>query len=320
MQRFEIVLTGSQSLQVEFLSGEHKGETAAVINQLYGKMEYDELYEQGEKLLVEYRYQDSETVGYARGHYRLGLELALALLFAVALILSAGWTGARALLSFVFAVLLVWKLLIPMLLKGFNPYPVSLFIAAALTASVSFLVGGISRKGLATFAGSFGGLVFASVLAELFSRLFNISGAVRPFGETLLYSGFPGIDLSAIFVCGVFISCSGAVMDLAMDISAAMQEIKHKRPDIHYFEHIASGLRVGRSVIGTMTTTLLLAYSGGYTAMLMYFMGQGIPVAQILNMNIVAAEVLNVLVGSFGLVTVAPFTAVIAVLLYRSSD
>ena len=65
-----------------------------------------------------------------------------------------------------------------------------------------------------------------------------------------------------------------------------------------------------------MTTTLMLAYSGSYLSMLMYFAGQGTPLVDIANLKYVASEVLTTLVGSFGLVTVAPFTAITASLLY----
>ena len=71
-------------------------------------------------------------------------------------------------------------------------------------------------------------------------------------------------------------------------------------------------MNVGRAAMGTMTTTLLLAYSGGCVALLMVFMAQGTPVNHILNYKYVAAEVLDTIAGSFGLVTVAPFTALVA--------
>jgi uncharacterized membrane protein len=119
-----------------------------------------------------------------------------------------------------------------------------------------------------------------------------------------------------IFLSGIFLACSGAVMDLSMDIAASMDEVKNKRPEIGFRELFGSGMAVGRSVVGTMTTTLLLAYSGGYTAMMMNFMGQGLQIGQILNMNFVASEILNVFVGSFGLVAVAPFTAIVGAVLY----
>ncbi|MCI7791465.1 MAG: YibE/F family protein, partial [Lachnospiraceae bacterium] len=63
---------------------------------------------------------------------------------------------------------------------------------------------------------------------------------------------------------------------------------------------------------GTMTTTLLLAYSGGYLALLMVFMAQGTPIYNILNYKYVSAEILHTIVGSFGLVAVAPFTALMS--------
>jgi hypothetical protein len=62
---------------------------------------------------------------------------------------------------------------------------------------------------------------------------------------------------------------------------------------------------------------LLLAYSGSYSAMFMLFMGQEVPLTNRFNFNQIAADVLKTLVGSFGLVTVAPFTAIAGGLLYR---
>jgi len=61
-----------------------------------------------------------------------------------------------------------------------------------------------------------------------------------------------------------------------------------------------------------MTTTLLLAYSGSSIALLMTFMAQGTPVYNILNYKRIAAEVIDTIVGSFGLATTAPFTALLA--------
>ena len=133
--------------------------------------------------------------------------------------------------------------------------------------------------------------------------------------ESLLYSGYQDLDLTSIFMASIFIGASGAMMDLAVDITSAVWEVIGKKPDISAPEASLSGLRVGRAAMGTMTTTLLLAYSGGYISLLMVFMAQGTPVDHILNYKYVAAEVLDTVVGSFGLVTVAPFTALMAGLL-----
>jgi uncharacterized membrane protein len=66
-------------------------------------------------------------------------------------------------------------------------------------------------------------------------------------------------------------------MDLAMDVSSRMSELVIVKPDIHFLDALRAGFGIGRPVVGTMTTTLLLAYSGGYMALLMVLYGSGRP-------------------------------------------
>ncbi|MCD6560665.1 MAG: YibE/F family protein [Deltaproteobacteria bacterium] len=314
-----IVRTGVQDLTVEMLDGPHKGTRTRVVNPLSGKLEFDEIYKIDDFLLVEYKIHNNHIhLAYTRGYYRLTHELVLIVFFCVFLFAVAGFTGLKAFLSFVFSALTIWKVLIPLFLKDIGPIPVALGVVAILTASVSFLIGGLTRKGMTAFLGSFAGLILACILAKLFSFGFHLHGAVKPYAEMLLYAGFPHLDLMQIFIAGIFLACSGAVMDLAMDIAASIDEVKNKKPDIQFWELFSSGMAVGRSVVGTMTTTLLLAYSGGYTALLMNFMGEGLKLKQILNINFVASEILNIFVGSFGVVAVAPFTAIIGAVMYSS--
>ena len=100
-----------------------------------------------------------------------------------------------------------------------------------------------------------------------------------------------------------------------VDICSAVYEVVQKRPEISAREAIASGFAVGRAACGSTTTTLLLAYSGSYVALMMVFMAQGTPVGMMLNYKYVAAEIVHTVVGSFGLVTVAPLTAITSGLL-----
>ena len=98
-----------------------------------------------------------------------------------------------------------------------------------------------------------------------------------------------------------------------------MEELHLHRPDLSRTALMKSGLTVGRSVLGTMTTTLMLAYSGNYLSMLMYFVGQGTPLGDIINLKYVSSQLLNTLVGSFGLVVAAPLTALIAGFAYTGA-
>ena len=309
-----IIKTGTQSLNIKILNGQFKNKELRAFNQLVGRMEFDKYFIPGDKTLTVLNLsKDRSQIISANviDHYRINIEAFLLGLFVIFLISFAGWTGVKAMLSFLFTGICIWKLLLPGLLKGYAPIPLSLIIVALLTSAIIFLVAGTNKKGIVAFLGAMSGIAITCFMAILFGTLFNIHGAIKPFSETLLYSGYSYLNLTEIFLAGIFISSSGAVMDISMDIAASQAEVYQANKNISTKELRGSGFTVGKAVVGTMTTTLLLAYSGGFSALLMVFIAQGTPMVNILNLNYVSGEILHTLVGSFGLVLVAPFTAII---------
>jgi uncharacterized membrane protein len=101
-----------------------------------------------------------------------------------------------------------------------------------------------------------------------------------------------------------------------MDIAAGMDELVRHQPSLSRAALFRSDIRIGRAVVGTMTTTLLLAYSGGYLTLLMVFAAQATSPRAFLNSTLVSAELVKTLVGSLGLVLVAPFTALVGAWVY----
>ena len=269
-----LVRSGEQRCQLEILDGSFQGRTVTGINMLNGSLEQDKLFSPGDRAQVVVSHDgDTITNVTMSDHYRLGWEALMAAGFALFLILFAGRTGVRAIASFVLTVLCLWKLLVPLYLKGWNPIWVGLAITLFLTILIIALVYGFDQRCWAAVSGSFLGILVTCVLGILFTDLFQIHGAVMSYSESLLYSGYAHLSRQ---------------------------------------EAARSGLNVGRAAMGTMTTTLLFAYSGGYIALLMVFMAQGTPVDHIRNYKYVAAEIIHTVIGSFGLVTVAPFTALCA--------
>ncbi|MFW6366875.1 MAG: YibE/F family protein, partial [Spirochaetota bacterium] len=287
-----IVQQGTQQVFGTITSGRYKGASVEGRNILMGSLQEDKLFSPGDTAFIAFDTDSDGTVrsAYFYDYYRIEVILFLFGLFVLLLFVFAGITGIKAVISFIFTGMVIWKIMLPGFLYGIPPVPLALVIVSLLTFVIIFLIGGFNKKGTAAFLGSFAGLLFTCVLSLVFGALFRVHGAVRPFAETLLRSGYPDLDLTGIFLAGIFISASGAVMDIAMDISAAMHEVTSRHPEISYTDAVLSGLSVGRAVIGTMTTTLLLAYSGGFTAMLMVFIVRGVPGANILNFHHVAAE------------------------------
>ncbi|MDO5317125.1 MAG: YibE/F family protein [bacterium] len=322
VQKLGVLDYGSQHLEVEVLDGAEKGKTFRANNEIRAQLDVDKQFRVGDVAVVVIPpngAKPGETL-VARDHWRLGWMGVMFGAFCLLLCVFGGWTGAKALFSFLFSCLVVWKLVVPLSLAGWSASWISFAAVCVLTAVIMYLVAGPTRKGVAATLGALLGVFFGLVLAHLFSWLMNINGATMPFVQALLNSGYESMDLADVFVGAMVLASSGAVMDLAMDIAAGIEEVARHNPGLPRRELFLSGLRIGRSVVGTMTTTLLLAYSGGYITLLMVFAAQGTPPLEFLNSTLVSAEVVKTLVGSFALVLVAPFTAFVgaAVLAPRS--
>ena len=305
---------GTQGLEVEMLEGPAAGRRFRATNELRAQLDIDKKFKVGDTASVVWPdggAKDGDTL-VVRDHWRLGWGLVLFGGFVVLLVAFGGWTGAKALFSFVLSCFAVWKLLVPLCLHGYPAAVVSFAVVSVLTAVIMYLVAGATRKGLAAFLGAMLGVGASLVLAWIFAPAMHVNGATLPFVQALLHSGYESLDLASVFVGAVILASSGAVMDLAMDIAAGVGEVARHNPALSRCELFLSGIRIGRSVVGTMTTTLLLAYSGGYLTLLMVFAAQGTRPLDFLNSTLVSAELVKTLVGSFGLVLVAPFTALMS--------
>ena len=180
----------------------------------------------------------------------------------------------------------------------------------------NFVVGGVSRTSLAAIIGAISASLVTALVGYVMTHWFMIHGSVLEQSESLLYSGFMDLDLTSLFIGVVALSAGGAIMDLSIDVSVAMQEVKEHAPDIECKELIKSGLAVGRAGVGTQTTTLLLAYMGSWLSVMMVYMAQGTPVLNILTSKMIASEIVQTLTGCTGLILVTPLTAIAGGFLY----
>ena len=295
-----LVRSGEQRCRLEILSGPFKGQTTEGKNTLNGSLEQDKIFAVGDKALVRINYEGDQILSVSMiDHYRMPWELLMGALFVLLLVLFAGKTGIRAVLSFILTVLMIWKVMVPLYLKNWNPIWVGLFITLALTVLIIALVYGFDRRCAAAVSGSALGILVTCVMGMVFTDLFKIHGAVMAYSESLLYAGYQDLNLTRIFMASIFIGASGAIMDLSVDITSAVYEVVEKRPDLGWWEAARSGMNVGRAAMGTMTTTLLFAYSGGYVALLMVFMAQGTPLSNIFNYKYVAAELIHTDIRNF---------------------
>ncbi len=313
-----MIQQGDQRCTIEILEGEHKGQQVEGMNLLTGKLEFDKMFKPGDEAWVLLELDSSNEIIFANmvDYYRIDQQIFLIGLFVILIIAFSGFTGVRTLLSFSFALFSIVKILIPCLLKGIPPLLVALMVGNLLTVITLLLVAGCNKKAYTAIISSMICSLMTCLLAVVFGDLFKMHGAVMDWSESLLYAGYQHLDLTAIFQAGIYLACSGAILDLSIDISAALDEVIKNNPSVSRANLIKSGLSIGKSVVGSQTTTLLLAYMGSYITILMVYMAQGTPLMSILNSQKVSSEILHTFVGCIGLVLVSPLTAIICGIVY----
>lgn len=313
---------GEQRVELQLLSGKNKGRIIEGVNMLSGSLAQDKVFVAGDIawVLVEMDKKDEPVFVNAVDNYRISREIVLVALFFLSLVLFAGKRGIRMIFSFVFSFLCIWKLLIPSVLKGYEPIAVCSIMTMLICASTLFLVSGVNRRGLAAFLGALCSIAVTIIIAAASTSFLMIHGSVLEMSESLLYSGFMDLDLTALFSGIVTLAAGGAITDLSIDVSAAVWEVGENAENASFRTLFSSGMEIGRAGVGTQTTTLLLAYMGSYLTVMMVYMAQSTPVFNILTSKQIASELVQALTGAFGIISVTPITAFFAARLFRKAS
>lgn len=231
--------------------------------------------------------------------------------FMVALLMVGGLTGIRTILTLGVTGLAIAYVLLPALIRGYDPIIITVLVSAVVTIVTMAAVGGANRKTLAAIIGTIGGVLVAGLIALAMGSAARLTGFGTEEAAMLLY--IPQeiqFDFRGLLFSGMIIGALGAVMDVAMSIASAMDEVTLARPRITHDVLLRSGLRVGRNIMGTMSNTLILAYAGGSIPLLLLFAAYGTPMIQIVNFDHIATEVVKAFAGSIGLIAAIPITAV----------
>ena len=235
-------------------------------------------------------------------------------IFFLMLCLIGGKKGIRSAAALVFTFICFLFLFFPMILRGASPIMAAIITSCIVLAATIYLINGLTIKSLAAGLSSFGGVLSAGSAAILFSNQAALSGYNVSNIEALIFVGQnTKIDVGQILFAGILFASLGAVMDIAMDISSAINELRRINPQMNSWELFTSGMNVGRDVMGTMTTTLILAFFGGSLGIWVLDYAYDLPYLQLINSNSVGIEIMQGLSGSIGVIVTVPLTAVFSV-------
>lgn len=305
------------TFQAEVLSGPRKGELLEGVQNLDYTPPYiytNEVAEGNKVLLVDAGLESSEW--HFVEYIRTDKLMILGGLFVLLLLFVGGMKGFNTLLTLTLTFLAVFAVFIPAILSGRNIYLWAILTCLYSILTTLVILNGWHRKSWITVLGCFGGVLVAGLLALVMDRSLMLTGVTGD--ESLFLAYLPTdvpINLRAIIFAAIIIGAMGAIMDVAMSIASALTEIKSKSPDISSKELFQSGLTIGRDIMGTMANTLVLAYVGSALAMVLLLIVSDISLLFLLNREMIVVEILQALVGSFGIFFAIPLTSLFAALL-----
>ena len=105
------------------------------------------------------------------------------------------------------------------------------------------------------------------------------------------------------------ISALGAVMDVAMSIASTINEIHFRNPLLSARELFFSGIRVGKDMMGTMSNTLILAFTGTSINTLVFLYVYNYSTTQIINMYSIGIELIQGIASTMGVILTIPLVS-----------
>ena len=310
---------GEQKVRVKMLTGVRKGEELDVTSSsgyLFGAA-----CTVGMKVIVMQSVAGETTIASVYSQDREWVIYIFALLYLLALCIIGGKQGIKGCLGLIFTFFCVIFVYLPLVYLGYSPFWSAVFICFLTTLVTMYLIGGPTKKTCAATLGTLTGVVLAGISAWCFSKASGISGYNVSDIETLMTLWNTNrIQVGGLLFSGLLISCLGAVMDVAMSISSAIDEIYKQNSSLTRKELFKAGMRVGRDMMGTDSNTLILAFAGSSVSTLLLDYAYDLPYQQIINSNNIGIAIMQGLAGSFGIVLSVPLTVLICTILFHRKE
>ena len=310
---------GEQKVRVKMLTGARKREELDITSSsgyLFGAA-----CKVGIKVIVMQSVAGETTIASVYSQDREWVIYIFALLYLLALCVIGGKQGIKGCLGLIFTFFCVIFVYLPLVYLRFSPFWAAVFICFLTTLVTMYLIGGPTKKTCAATLGTLAGVVLAGLSAWCFSKASGISGYNVSDIETLMTLWNTNrIQVGGLLFSGLLISCLGAVMDVAMSISSAIDEIYKQNNSLTRKELFKAGMRVGRDMMGTDSNTLILAFAGSSVSTLLLDYAYDLPYQQIINSNNIGIAIMQGLAGSFGIVLSVPLTVLICTVLFHKNE
>jgi uncharacterized membrane protein len=293
------------------VNGNHKGEKIDLKNTVEkSQIDYldlkvkDEVYvsikEDSNKKII-----STKLIGYKRDKYIVEIII----VFAVLILLIGKIKGFKSLASLVINIV-IFSVLIKLFLYNYNLIFISIIASILFIVLSILIVNGTNKKAITAIIGTMLGTLITMLIATIVMFSNNWNG--------VYFDSMEFLPNGKIFLVEILIGTLGAIMDIAISISSALNELYVTNHNISIKSLVSSGISIGKDIMGTMSNTLLFAYISGSIPLIILLLENNIPISYIVNVNL-SLEIVRALTGSIGIVLSIPITIFASVILLKNT-
>jgi uncharacterized membrane protein len=253
-------------------------------------------------------------VGYTLTDFeRRGPMLFLAIAFALLVVVFGRLRGALSLAGLAASLAIVLVFVVPAILDGTSPLVVALVGSLAIMLVTIALAHGTGPKSLAAMLGTAVSLALTVLLAVTFGELTHLTGLSSE--EAFILQTGAGVSLDGLLLAGIVIGALGVLDDVTVSQASTVLALRSANPALGFRPLSGLAMRVGRDHVSATVNTLVLAYVGASLPILLVFSSGALPLSEVVNLELIAKEIVATLVGSIGLIAAVPITTALAALL-----
>lgn len=235
----------------------------------------------------------------------------LLILFIAAVVFVGRWQGMRALIGLGASGLILVAFIVPSLLRNQSAVLVALVGTVAIAYVALYLAHGVNTATTVALAGTLLSLVLIVGLAIFAAEIINLSGLANEDAQVLRITA-SALDLRGLLVAGIVVGALGVLDDVTVTQVSTVSALLRANPAMNRVDLYREAITVGRDHVASTVNTLVLAYAGAALPLVLLFSQGNKSLGRILSSEIVAMEIVRMLVGSIGLVISVPITTALA--------
>ena len=229
--------------------------------------------------------------------------------FVLAVVVIGRWPGVRALAGLAVGLVVLAAFLVPALLRDHPAVPVVLVAGAVIGFAALYLAHGFNVGTTIAVAGTLVSLAITAGLALLAVEATRLTG----LGDTVSGLRLPdALDVRGLLVAGIVVGALGVLDDVTVSQVSIVASLRRANPGLRGRLLYREATTVGRDHMASTVNTLVLAYAGASLPLLLLVAGAGAPLGRVLSSELVAVEIVRMLVGSIGLILAVPVTTALA--------